>query len=132
MSLNSTLLLQIIDWLAFNANFSSIYATFRCVLAWTNSTNCRMSAEHQRHFRFQLKHVSVNNLKYTEYIPVVCRPFTTTICKPIMTNTTSDQYYMLKYSQTCFSDHLYYTMTCIFWPYFNFPSQCILYQLNLY
>jgi len=27
MSLNSTMLLQCIDWLAFNANFSSIYAT---------------------------------------------------------------------------------------------------------
>jgi len=91
-----------------------------------------MSDEHQLHFRFQLKYVSVNNWNYTEYITVVCCPFRTTICKPVMTNTTSDQYHMLKYSQACFSDPLYHTITCIILPYFYFPSQCILYQSNLY
>jgi len=141
--------LQIINWLAFIANFSSIYATswieqilsinFRNYKTLRSKTHLwlidlcltpiltvfqvyrdvnkfyklqnvwRTSAT----FRFQLKYVSVNNWNYTEYITVVRRPFRTTICKPIMTNTTSEQDYMLKYSQTCLSDHLYYTITCI-------------------
>jgi len=38
----------------------------------------------------------------------------------------------INYIQTCFSDHLYWTITCIMWLYFYFSSQCILFQLNMY
>jgi hypothetical protein len=36
-----------------------------------NCWHCRMSDDRQQHLRSRLKHVSMNNWNYTEYIPVV-------------------------------------------------------------
>ena len=68
-----------------------------------------MSVEHQRRFRFQLKHASVNNWNYTEYIPVVPRHFTTTMYKPTMSNAASGQCIHIVHNSQYGTRILYYS-----------------------